>query len=284
MASTARIGIINRTINMLDFLLAENAGIYAGHGIEPQFDTLAGKESIDALLSGDLDVVVSIGAAVRAIMQDDAPIRAVLLVHRNAPHWLMADERISSPSDLKGGKVQAAQPGSEPDVMVQKWLNENGLDPKADVELVYERAHQGWAEDGPGPEEDAVIARTLEQEVLEAKGFHTLVDLCEAYPNTLVHGLIVTERTLAERPELADAMVASHREVAAWIDDGRPEVLDFIWSNWAVTPERAARAVRSLNGKFVARFEPSDFDRVIESSGVALGKPPIAVDRLMANR
>ena len=267
---------------MLDFLMADHSGIYASNGIEPQFDTLAGKESINSLLSGDLDFVVSIGAAVRAIMQDDAPIRAALLVHRNAPHWLMAAARITSPADLKGKRVQAAQPGSEPDVMVQKWLTAHGLDPQADVELIYERAHQPWTEDGPDPEEDAVIARTLEQEVLGGKGFHTFVDLCEEYPNTLVHGLIATERTLEERPTLVDAMVASHREVALWIDGGRSEVLDFIVSNWAVTPERASRAVRSLNGKFVTRFDPSDFGRVIESSGIALNMPPISVDRLMA--
>ena len=279
-----RIGIINRTINMLDFLLAEHAGIYARNGIEPKFDTLAGKESIDAVVAGRLDFVVSIGAAVRAIMQDGAPVRVALLVHRNAPHWLMASERIGKPSDLRGRKVQAAQPGSEPDVMVRKWLAAHGLDPERDVELTYERAHPGWTEDGPPPQEDAVIARTLEQEVLEARGFHTLVDLCKEYPNTLVHGLVATERTLKERPELVAAMVASHREAAAWIDEGRPEVLDFIAATWRVSRERAARAVRSLNGKFVARFDPSDFATVIESSAKALGKPPVAVERLMAVR
>ena len=267
---------------MLDFLLAEHAGIYSSNGIEPRFDTLAGKESIDALLAGELDFVVSIGAAVRAIMQEDAPIRVALLVHRNAPHWIMVPEHIKSPSDLKRRKVQAAQPGSEPDVMVQKWLTANGLDPQADIELVYERVHQPWTPDGPDPEEDAAIARTLEQEVLEGKGFHTLVDLCEQYPHTLIHGLIVTEHTLANKIEMVDAMIASHREVASWIDEGRPTVLDFIASNWAVTRDRAARAIRSLNGKFVARLAPSDFEHVIKSSAVSLGMPPISVERLMA--
>jgi ABC-type nitrate/sulfonate/bicarbonate transport system substrate-binding protein len=284
MPTPVRIGIINRTINMLDFLLADHAGIYVDNGLTPTFDTLAGKASIDALIAGDLDFVVSIGAAVRAIMQDDAPVRAALLVHRNAPHWLMANDTITNPADLKGLKVQAAQPGSEPDVMVQKWLAANGLDPQADVELVYQRAHPGWKEDGPDPEEDAVIARTLEQEVLEAKGYHTFVDLCEAFPNTLVHGLIVTDRTIAERPELVDAMIAAHREVATWIDEARPQVLDFIEQTWNVTPERAQRAVKALNSRFTARLEPPDFEAVIASSGIALNKPPITVDRLIAPR
>jgi ABC-type nitrate/sulfonate/bicarbonate transport system substrate-binding protein len=284
MPTPVRIGIINRTINMLDFLLADHASIYADNGLAPSFDTLAGKESIDALLAGDLDFVVSIGAAARAIMQDNAPVRAALLVHRNAPHWLMANDSIASSAVLKGLKVQAAQPGSEPDVMVQKWLTANGLNPQTDVELVYQRAHPGWKEDGPDPEEDAVIARTLEQEVLEAKGYHTLVDLCEAYPNTLVHGLIVTERTIAERPELVDAMVASHRQVATWIDEARPQVLDFIQQTWNVSPERAQRAVKALNSRFTARLEPSDFETVIASSAIALNKPPIPVDRLIAPR
>lgn len=284
MRTPVRIGIINRTINMLDFLLADHATIYADNSLTSSFDTLAGKESIDALVAGDLDFVVSIGAAVRAIMQDDAPVRVALLVHRNAPHWLMVNDTINSPVDLRGRKVQAAQPGSEPDAMVQKWLTANGLDAQADVELVYQRAHPGWTEDGPDPEEDAVIARTLEQEVLEAKGYHTLVDLCEAYPNTLVHGLIVTERTIAERPELLEAMISSHRQVATWIDEARPEVLEFIASTWNVTPARAQRAVEALNSRFTARLDPADFETVIASSAAALNKPPISIDRLITAR
>ena len=121
-STLVRIGIINRTINMLDFLMAEHADIYAAHGLQPSFDLLAGQESIDTLLAGDLDFVVSIGAAARAIMRDGAPVRVGLLVHRNAPHWLMVSERIATPADLRGRRVQAAQPGGEPDVMVQKWL------------------------------------------------------------------------------------------------------------------------------------------------------------------
>ena len=267
---------------MLDFLMAEHADIYAAHGLQPSFDLLAGQESIDTLLAGDLDFVVSIGAAARAIMRDGAPVRVGLLVHRNAPHWLMVSERIAAPADLRGRRVQAAQPGSEPDVMVQNWLAANGLDPQADVELVYERAHVGWTIDGADPDEDAVIARTLEQEVLEAKGYRSLVDLCEAYPNTLVHGLVATERTLAERAELLPAMVAAHAEVASWIDQARPQVLAFIAGTWGVTPKRAERAVRALNGKFVARLEPADFATVIASSAQAVGKPPMDVVRLMA--
>lgn len=278
----ARIGIINRTINMLDFLLAEHAGIYAANGLEPQFDTLAGKESIESLLAGDLDFVVSVGAATRAIMTEDAPVRVALLVHRNAPHWLMASPSVSSVADLRGRKVQAAQPGSEPDVMVQKYLSENGLNPSTDVELIYQRAHPGWKENGPRPEEDAVIARTLEQEVLEAMDYQTLVELCEHYPNTLIHGLVATEKTITADPGLLKAMIESHRTVAAWIDEGKDEVIDFIAANFTVSEDRARRAVSSLNGKFVARLEPSDFNRVIESSATALGQQPIDVNRLVA--
>ncbi len=278
----ARIGIINRTINMLDFLLAQEVGIYRKHDLEVTFDTLAGRESIQALQAGQLDVVLSIGAAVRTIMEDGAPLKVALLVHRNAPHWVMARTAFKSARDLKGRKVQAAQPGSEPDVMVRRWLRENDLDPERDVELTYERAHPGWTEDGPDPKEDAVIARTLEQEVLEARGFHTLIELCSTYPNTLVHGLVVQEPTLAERPGMLAALVKSHREVASWIDEGREEVLAFIQRQWGVSRERAERATRSLNGKFVARLEPEDFGPVIAASSAATGKPPIPVTALLA--
>lgn len=277
-----RIGIINKTINMLDFLVADDAGIYRGHGLDVTFDTVAGLESIRALQAGELDVTVSIGAMVRAIMSEGAPLKLALLVHRNAPHWVMARQGISSAADLRGKVVQAAQPGSEPDVMVRKWLTENGVDPEHDVTLTYVRAHPGWTGDGPDPEEDAVIARTLEQEVLEARGFNTLTELCERYPNTLIHGLVITERTLTERLTAVRALVAAHRETARWIDEARPEVLAIVQHRWGVSPERAERAVRALHGKLVARLDPADFGPVIEASASATGKPPITPDRFLA--
>jgi ABC-type nitrate/sulfonate/bicarbonate transport system substrate-binding protein len=276
-----RIGIINRTINMLDFQLAQKAGIYAAHGLEVSFDTLAGKESTDALVAGKLDVVVSIGAAARAIMNESAPLKVALMVHRNAPHWLMAREGIATQDDLRGRLVQAAQPGSEPDLMVRRWLAEGGLDPETDVTLTYERAHPGWTEDGPAPKEDAAIARTLEQEVLEARGFHTLLDLCERYPDTLVHGLVVTEAFVEQRREALRALVAAHREVAAWIDEARPEAVAFIQERWSVSTERAQRACRSLNGRFVARLDPAEFGPVIAASARATSREPLNVEQLI---
>jgi sulfonate transport system substrate-binding protein len=277
----ARIGIINKTINMLDFLVADEAGIYRKHGLDVEFDTLAGLRSIRALQAGELDVVVSIGAAVRARMQEQLPLKVLLLIHRNAPHWVMGRAGISGVNDLRGGSIQAGDQGSEPDVMVRRWLSENGLDPEKDVRLTYERAHPGWTEDGPSPVEDAAIARTLEREVLEARGYKVLVELCTAFPNTLVHGLVVMEKTLNEAPDLVSGLVDAHREVSRWIEEGRPEVVSFIHNRWGVSEERAKAAVASLSGVFVARREPEDFGTVIGSSAAALGLPAIEVADLL---
>ncbi len=276
-----KIGIINQTINMLDFLFGKENGIYQSNGLAVDFDLVAGNESIELLLDGKLDFVVSVGAAVRAIMANNAPLRATLLVHQNAPHWLMASSSIDSPENLRGKKVQAAQPGSEPDVMVQKYLSENGLNPQIDVNLIYERSHPGWTFNGSRPQEDAVIARTLEQEVLEEWGYHTLVELCEHYPNTLIHGLITTEKYLNNNAAIVDAMISSHTIISEWINDGRNEVIDFISKTFQVSEARAHRAITSLKGKFVARLDPEDFQPVINASATTLGIPAISTERLL---
>ncbi|MCH6550948.1 MAG: ABC transporter substrate-binding protein, partial [Planctomycetes bacterium] len=156
-----------RTINMLDFLLAEEAGLYKKQGLEVEFETMAGLRSIRALETGEVDVIVSVGATVRARMQDQLALKVALLVHRNAPNWVMGRRGLNSVADLKGGSVQAGDRGSEPDVMVRRWLRENGLTPDEEVELSYEVSHPGWTDAGPAPAEDAAIARTLEREVLE---------------------------------------------------------------------------------------------------------------------
>ncbi len=149
------------------------------------------------------------------------------------------------------------------------------------MRLSYERSHPGWTEDGPSPVEDAAIARTLEREVLEDRGYNMLVELCSAFPNTLVHGLVVMEKTLGENPELFSGLVNAHTEVSQWIEEGRPEAVKFISDRWGVSEERAKAAVASLSGVFVARHEPEDFRTVIASSAAALGLPPIEVADLL---
>lgn len=277
----ARIGIINRTINMLDFMLADASGVYEKHGLTVQFDLLGGLRSIEALRGGELDVVVSIGAAVRAIMQDQTPVRVVLLVHRNGPHWVMGKPGVTDALALKGGSVQAGDRGTEPDLMVRKWLRASGLEPDVDVELTYEKAHVGWTDDGPEPAETAAIARTLEREVLEAKGYASLVELASTFPNTLIHGLVVMRSTIEVRPAMIDRLIAAHRDVSAMIDEASPEALSFIKQTWGVDDGRARSAAASLNGVFVARQDVADFGAVIASSAEALGMPPIDVADLV---
>jgi ABC-type nitrate/sulfonate/bicarbonate transport system substrate-binding protein len=278
----ARIGIINGTINMLDLLLAKDAGLYAKHDVDVEFDFIAGLRSIEALRAGDLDVVVSVGATIRAIMNDDAPLKIVQLIHHNGPHWVMGRPGVTSVLQLKGGKVQAGDKGTEPDVMVRKWLTANGLKPDEDVELTYEKSHADWTDDGPAPEEDGAIARTLEREVLEAKGFTPLIELCTDYPDTLIHGLTVTEQTLAERPQMVAGLIKAHKEVSQWIDDGHPTAIKFIQDSWGASAERAKGATEFLKGVFVSRLDEKDFGTVIASSAAALAKPPITVQRLLA--
>ena len=278
----AKIGIINRTINMLDLLLAKEAGLYENHGVAVEFDLLAGLRSIQALRAGELDAVVSVGATIRAIMNDNAPLKIVQLIHRNGPHWVMGRPGVTSVQGLKGGSVQAGDKGTEPDVMVRKWLTANGLTPDDDVELTYERSHADWTDAGPAPAEDGAIARTLEREVLEAKGFTPLVELCTAFPDTLIHGLTVTELTLAERPQMVASLIKAHKEVSQWIDEGHPTAIQFIRDSWGASEERARGAVKLLKGVFVSRLDPNDFGTVIASSAAALGKPPISTDRLLA--
>lgn len=86
----ARIGIINGTINMLDLLLAKDAGLYAKHDVDVEFDFIAGLRSIEALQAGELDVIVSVGATIRAIMNDDAPLK---IVHPYQ-HWKYTLSRV----------------------------------------------------------------------------------------------------------------------------------------------------------------------------------------------
>ena len=106
----ARIRIINRTINMLDLLLTKDVGLYEKHGVDVDFDLIAGLRSIEALRAGELDVVGSVIATIRAITTDDAPLKIVELIHHNRPHRVMGRSGVTSVLKLKAAK---SRPGTK---------------------------------------------------------------------------------------------------------------------------------------------------------------------------
>jgi NitT/TauT family transport system substrate-binding protein len=176
---------------------------------EYQFPT--GAPEMQAMMAGDLDVAyVGAAPAITALSQGlDAKI--VTPVQINGSSLVLRPEyEYESPEDLKGLKIATFPPGTIQDTLLRNWLNENGLNPDTDVEII------GMT---PGDAVTAISAKQVDAvflphpspTVIESEGNgRTIVQSGEMSPNHACCVLLVSGKLIKEHPDLVEQIVKTH--------------------------------------------------------------------------
>ena len=278
-----KVAVISFTPNMLDLLLAKERGFYAEQGLEVQWVPLAGEKGIRGLLEEKVDFSLQIASALKLVMTENAGLKIVLIIHRDPPHWMMGRPGLSL-EDLRGKTVGSGGRGSDSALLVEAWLRKAGLEPDVDVSVSYHGAQSTWARGWIRMTDDVPMAIPLEREILEARGWAPLVELCTLFPGLLNHGLVVTEKTIESRPQMIKKMVKAHREVARYIHNSADEVIDFIQKQWQVDEEAASKSYSYLSGVFCAELQAEDLQPVLGATAQQLGKTPLEAEMVMDSR
>ena len=278
-----KVAVISFTPNMLDLLLAKEQGFYSAQGLEVQWVPLAGEKGIRGLLEGEVDFSIQIASALKLVMTEDAELRIVLIIHRDPPHWMMGRPGLTV-EELRGKTVGSGGRGSDSALLVEAWLEKAGLEPGVDVSVSYHGAQPTWARGWIRMTDDVPMAIPLEREILEARGWVPLVELCTLFPGLLNHGLVVTEKTAKQRPEVIRKMVKAHREVVRYIRDDREKVIDFIQEQWQVDVEAASKSYSYLSRVFCAELQAQDLRPVLNATAQKLGKSPLDPKAIMDSR
>ena len=188
-----KVAVISFTPNMLDLLLAKDRGFYSAQGLEVEWVPLAGEKGIRGLLEGKVDFSIQIAAALKLVMTENAGLKIALIIHRDPPHWMMGRPGFTI-EQLRGKTVGSGGRGSDSALLVEAWLEKAGLEPGVDVSVSYHGAQPSWARGWFRMTDDVPMAIPLEREILEARGWAPLVELCTLFPGLLNHGLVVTEQ------------------------------------------------------------------------------------------
>ena len=116
--------------------LGENAGIFAKHGVKlDKLYTSGGGETMQALISGSVDVAIATGtAAVFSAYAKGAPIRPIATSVTGAREifwYVRADSPIKSLQDASGKTMAFSAVGSSSNLAVLKLIKQSGVDIKA---------------------------------------------------------------------------------------------------------------------------------------------------------
>ncbi len=193
----------------------------------------------------------------------------------------MGRQGITGVHDLKGKSVGSGARGSDSSLLVEGWLEQNGLRPGVDVQVTYHPSQPDWARGWIRMTDDAPMAIPLEREMLEAKGWRPLVNLTSVFPGLLTHGFVASESNIERRPEMMRKMIRAHRAVVRYIREASEEVIACIQERWEVDREVAAKCYSYLCPVFVAELEPHHLQPVTAATAKELGKDSLELEAMM---
>lgn len=159
---------------------------------------------VSAFGAGEVDIADGDpGTYVPAIV-NNVPIKIISNMWRNrGAYWIIAKPEIKSWSDLKGKKIGAAQATGGMRLTLMEVLNQNGVDPKKDVELIANSFYQTAYATFTSGEVDATIIHQPYATIAEKDGTgKVLAKTWEYLPDYHTGVLVATQKMINEQPEV----------------------------------------------------------------------------------
>jgi NitT/TauT family transport system substrate-binding protein len=116
--------------------IAKETGLFEKYGLDVRLVQItAGTTSINALIAGDVDMVITTSSAAIAAALRGAPV-TIIATGGAPPYKLVAHPTVTSALQLKGKVVGSSQLGSGADFALRKLLPKLGLTPGKDVTIL----------------------------------------------------------------------------------------------------------------------------------------------------
>jgi NitT/TauT family transport system substrate-binding protein len=220
-----------RTANdHVPFFIADHQRLYAQHGLDVTVRLVpSNTEIIEALQRGDLQVgAVPATTAIAAIAQG-SPLHIVAMTGRGGDGLLVRRaDGFASLADLRGQKVATIR-GSILEVLLRHTLEQQGLDPDRDVELVY----LSQLGDLIAALKTGQVAACSNTEPFmtdaERQGWGQILTYYTAsWPDHPCCVVLVRDDFAAQRPEALEAILAVHCQAVDWANAHPPETAQLI--------------------------------------------------------
>jgi NitT/TauT family transport system substrate-binding protein len=228
--------------------LMEEQKLLEKEGIRPTFVYIGGPQISQALIAGDIRMAI-LGAAspVRAAAHG-AEMRFIGGVTDRENITVIADPKITKPTDLKGTRMAIDRLGDYSDFRARKVLERYGLEPQKDVVLLQIGGQTGrFAALKSGQVQSTFVAAPLTL-VARKAGFRSLVDLADlGFPSTSASVVVMKSTVDRNEKEVSAVMRAISRALRVFKSDREtgirslarfmkmkdPEALDETWRSQA---------------------------------------------------
>jgi NitT/TauT family transport system substrate-binding protein len=200
--------------------IAKDFGLFKKYGLDVNLIYIAsGVTSVNALLSGSVDMIAASGSSAVGAAARGAPV-AIIASLGHIAYKLIALPSITTVEGLKGKVIGSSRIGAGSDFALQRLLPKLGLIPGKDVQLIATgisesdrrllMMFQGKIDATLGTEDNLLQ--------LEARGmkFSVLADLYESGVYTTGSDIATSRRLIKERPRQLKAFLMALTEGAAY--------------------------------------------------------------------
>jgi NitT/TauT family transport system substrate-binding protein len=269
------------------FWFGVEKGFFKDAGIDLELVDVKDKVSAiasDSIDMGDLNTSQAITAA-----NTGAPLKLVSSMFRTKGAWyLIGKTSIKDIKDLKGKRVGVNEKGSGMDVTVREILQQNGLDPDKDVELIANGSMQQAYASLEANQVDATIIHQPFVAMGEIEGKAKLLAKGWDYvPNFNTGALVASDKFIKSNPETVKKVIEVYFKSNEYAKEHQDEFLEFatkylnipkdtlvkalepereLWENEPNINIETLKTTQELQKKWGFQKEIYDVDKIVDLS------------------
>lgn len=227
------------------------------HGIETikdnEFST--GSPEMQAMLAGDLDVAYVGAAPFVSSLDKGLDAKIVAGVQTQGSSLVLRPqlaENYESPMDLQGLKIATFPPGTIQDTILRNWLNDNGLDPDNDVDIVDMGSGDAISAISAG-RVDGVFLPHPAPSIIESEGSgQSVVESGQMWEEHACCVLVVSGDLIRNNPEITREIVRTHIQATQYNEDHMDEAAQ-TFSNYTGWEEsQVKKSLDEWDGEWIA--------------------------------
>ena len=252
-----RISYSSGGMTSIDLFIAQERNFFQQQNLNAELIRMSANLAISAGIAGEIDVLGSIGSAIRSI-QRGAPLRVISVTLRRPLFFLVARPEFGSIKDLKGKTMGIVTFGGSQHTTAKRMLALGGLN--ADKELtaiqIGEESVLLQALTGNSIQVAAISPpyAQIAKEKFNMKILETSTDKFASIQN----GAAVNVKTLQERPDLLKRFLRARAQANKYFMEREKEASELLANIWKSDYKIANDSYRASKPAFTGTGIPTD--------------------------
>ena len=209
--------------------IAKDAGFFDRQGLDVKIVFVEGSpRTMQTLIAGEAQIVESTGPATLNARAAGSPVVIVAGYINVMPYYLIVDNSINSPADLKGKVGANHMPGTAADTVIRIGLKALGLDPDRDVSLRAIGNTPMRLQAMSAGAAQFMVAQDLELVQAKRLGYKVLVDYVANKTPFPMGGAVTTQRYVKEKRDTVLRYVKAMTQALHYLKTNREGSLKII--------------------------------------------------------